>query len=102
MNKQTWESLPKDVRDAIMSVSGLEGSKLFGKNFFDEAESGVMERVKAGKHAMNRYEMPPQELERWRKVAGEPLWQEWVKSMQSKGRADAPQVLETTLQLLKK
>jgi TRAP-type C4-dicarboxylate transport system substrate-binding protein len=101
MNKQKWESLPKDVREAIMSVSGLEGSKFFGKNFFDEAESGVLERVKAGKHTLNRYVPPPQELERWRKVAGEPLWNEWVKTMQSKGRPEAQQVLDTTLQMLK-
>lgn len=101
MNKQKWDSLPKDVQNAMMSVSGLEGSKQFGKGFFDEAEAGVMERIKAGKHTMNRYVVPPAELERFRKVAGEPLWSEWVKTMQAKGRAEAPQVLETTLQLLR-
>ena len=40
-NKQKWQSLPKDVRDQIMTVSGLAGSKFWGKNFFDTAEQGV-------------------------------------------------------------
>jgi len=41
-------------------------------------------------------------VERWRKVAGEPIWREWVKRMESKGYAVAQQVLDTTLELLKK
>ena len=43
-NKAKWESLPKDVRDAIMSVSGLQGSKFWGRNFFDTAEQAVVDQ----------------------------------------------------------
>ena len=57
-NKQKWQSLPKDVRDAIMSVSGLPGAKFWGKNFFDTAEEGVIERAKAGNYELNRYQVP--------------------------------------------
>jgi TRAP-type C4-dicarboxylate transport system substrate-binding protein len=100
-NKQKWDSLPKEVRDQIMSVSGGEGSKFFGKNFFDTAEGAVIDKVKAGKHAMNRYTVPTEEVARWNKTAGEPLWEEWVKKMEGKGHKDAREILNATLQLLK-
>ena len=102
MNKQKWESLPKEVKSQITSVSGLEGSKKFGKRYFDDAEDRVNIRVKAGKHTKIDYTPPPQEVARWRKIAGQPLWTEWVKSMQAKGRPEAQQLLDATLQMLKK
>jgi TRAP-type C4-dicarboxylate transport system substrate-binding protein len=102
MNKQKWESLPKDIQDAIMSVSGLEGSKFWGKNYFDTAEQGVLEKVSAGKYEMVRYNMSPEDVARWTKIAGEPIWNEWVKKMEAKGHTDARAVLDATLDLLKK
>ena len=102
MNKQKWESLPKDVQQAMTSVSGLEAAKFWGHNFFDTAEEGVDEQIKRGGYEMIKYTVPPDELARWTKVAGEPLWKEWVKKMEGKGRPEAQQVLNTTLELLKK
>ena len=101
VNKQKWESLPPDIQQAITSVSGLEAAKFWGRNFFDTARDGVMERVKAGNYQMVEYTPPPQELERWTK-ASEPLWKEWVKKMESKGRPEAQEILNATLDLLKK
>jgi TRAP-type C4-dicarboxylate transport system substrate-binding protein len=101
MNKQKWESLPKDVQQAMTSVSGLEAAKFWGRNFFDTAEQGVLERVKAGNHQMVKYLLSPKEAERWQKAAGEPLWKDWAKRMESKGRPDAQKVLDETLRLLK-
>jgi TRAP-type C4-dicarboxylate transport system substrate-binding protein len=101
MNKQKWESLPKDVQQAITSVSGLEAAKFWGKNWFDTAEEGVMEAAKKGNYQINKYIVPQQEQDRWTKTAGEPLWKEWVKKMEGKGRSDAQQVLNTALELLK-
>jgi TRAP-type C4-dicarboxylate transport system substrate-binding protein len=101
MNKEKWESLPKDVQAAITSVSGLEAAKFWGRNFFDTAEEGVDEQIKKGGYEMVKYTVPPDELARWTKVAGEPLWNEWVKKMEGKGRPEAQQVLNATLELLK-
>jgi TRAP-type C4-dicarboxylate transport system substrate-binding protein len=101
MNKQKWESLPKDVQDAITSVSGLEAAKFWGRNFFDTAEEGVDEQIKKGGYQMIKYTIPPDELARWTNVAGEPLWKEWVKKMEGKGRPEAQQILNATLELLK-
>ena len=102
MNKQKWESLPKDVQAAITSVSGLEAAKFWGRNFFDTAEEGVDEQIKKGGYEMIKYTVPPDELARWTKVAGEPLWNQWVKKMEGKGRPEAQQVLNAALELLKK
>ena len=100
-NKQKWDSLPKDIQQAIMSVNGLEGSKFWGHNYFDTAEQGVMDGAKKGNFEMIRYDLPPQEVARWRKVGGEPLWNDWVKRMEAKGRSETRQILNTTLELLK-
>ena len=100
-NRQKIESLPKDVRDDIMRVSGAAGAKFWGRNFFDTAEQGAIERAKAGNHEINRYEIPPAEIARWSKVAGEPLWSEWVKKQEGKGLRDARAVLDSTREMLK-
>ncbi|MCC6779125.1 MAG: TRAP transporter substrate-binding protein [Hyphomicrobiales bacterium] len=100
-NKQKIDSLPKDVRDQIMSVSGVVGAKFWGKNFFDTAERGALERAKAGNYEINRYEVPPAEVAKWSKLAGEPIREEWLKRMEGKGHRDSKTVLDGTLELLK-
>jgi TRAP-type C4-dicarboxylate transport system substrate-binding protein len=100
-NKQKFASLPKDVRDQIMSVSGLTGAKFWGHNFFDTAEQDALAKIKAGNHQMVRYELPNDEVDKWRKVAGEPLWEEWVKKMEGKGHKEARDILKSTLDMLK-
>jgi TRAP-type transport system periplasmic protein len=100
-NKQKWTSLPQDVRQQIMSVSGLTGAKFWGRNFFDTAEEDALAKIKAGNHQMVRYDLPADEVERWRKAAGEPLWEEWVKKMEGKGHKEARDILKSTLDMLK-
>ena len=100
LNKQKWESLPKDIQQAVMSVSGLVGSKFWGHNFFDTAEEGVLERIKQGNYQMVRYTPPPEELQRWVK-ASQPIWKEWVKRTETKGYPVAQQVLDAALEMCK-
>ena len=100
MNKQKWDSLPKDIQQAIMSVSGLEGSKFWGHNFFDTAEQGLLERIKQGNYQMVRYTPPPEELQRWVEAC-KPIWKEWVKSTEAKGYSSAQQVLDSALEIFK-
>jgi TRAP-type transport system periplasmic protein len=100
INKQKWNSLPKDIQQAIMGISGLEGSKFWGRNFFDTAEQGVFERAKAGNFQLIGYTPPPEEIQRWVK-ASQPIWQEWVKKTEAKGYRSAQQVLDSTLEMFK-
>ncbi|OGP64555.1 MAG: hypothetical protein A2169_14140, partial [Deltaproteobacteria bacterium RBG_13_47_9] len=102
MNKQKWESLPKDIQEAIKSVSGLEAAKFWGRNFFDTVEAAVGENIKKGGTTMIKYSLPPEEAQRWTRVSGEPLWREWVKKMENKGHPEAQQILNTALELFKK
>ena len=102
MNKAKWNSLPKDIQDQIMSVSGLEGSKTFAREAFDPSRKMVTDLVKSGKVEGTMYTLPPEEVARWTKVAGEPIWQDWVKRMEAKGLKDAKEILAATLELLKK
>jgi TRAP-type C4-dicarboxylate transport system substrate-binding protein len=101
VNKEKWESLPPEIQQAMTNGSGLEAAKFWGRNFFDTAEEGVIERVQKGNHQMVKYVPPQQEVERWTKVS-EPLWKEWLKKMEGRGRPEAQQILDATLELLKK
>ncbi|NWG02630.1 MAG: TRAP transporter substrate-binding protein [Syntrophaceae bacterium] len=101
MNKNKWNSLPKDVQDAIMSVSGLEGSKFWGHNFFDTAKNGVYEKAKETGREIVYYELPPEERAKWLEVGGKPIWRDWVKKMEEKGLTSAQKILDATLELAK-
>ena len=46
-------------------------------------------------------QVPPEELARWTKLAGEPIWNEWVKKMEAKGHKEARDILNATIHSLK-
>jgi TRAP-type C4-dicarboxylate transport system substrate-binding protein len=100
MNKNQWNRLPKDVQKAIMSVGGLEGSKFWGRNFFDAMKAQTLEMLKTMGHGDNIYTLSPQERQRWVDVGGKPVWAKWVKSMNAKGHKDAQAILDATLSIL--
>jgi TRAP-type C4-dicarboxylate transport system substrate-binding protein len=99
MNKATWDNLPKDVQDAIMSVSGLAGSKFWGRNFFDNAKSVSLEKIGASDNGDHIYTLNPEERDRWLEIGGKPLWLEWTRRMEAAGFANASQILDTAIQL---
>lgn len=99
MNKSKWNSLPKDIQDAIMSVSGLKGSKFWGRNFFDTARQGVEEKLKADGKNIEVYSFSDDERQRWLEVAGKPIWNQWVNKMEKKGISNAQEILNTAVEL---
>jgi len=101
MNKHKWDSLGKEIQDAIMSVSGLKGSKFWGRNFFDTAKNGVMEELKSAGKNVELYTLPDAERKRWLHKAGKPIWGQWVKKMESKGHTNAQEILNTAVSLSK-
>ena len=84
-----------------MSVSGLEGSKFWGRNHFDTAKDGVMEKVKSAGKSIDMYSLPDEERKRWLEKAGKPIWDQWVKKMEGKGIANAQEILDTAVSLSK-
>lgn len=97
-NKNKWNSLPRDIQDAIMSVSGLKGSKFWGRNFFDTAKDGVFQKTGV---EINFYSLTPEERAKWLKIGGKPIWNQWVKSMKGKGHSEAQEILDAALMMLK-
>jgi TRAP-type C4-dicarboxylate transport system substrate-binding protein len=100
MNKAKWASLPKEVQDAIMKISGLEGSKFWGKNFFDSAKQAAIDKAKENKINIVPTELSPEERKRWVEVGGKPIWEQWVAKMEKDGRPEARKILDSTLELL--
>jgi TRAP-type C4-dicarboxylate transport system substrate-binding protein len=102
MNKRKWDSLGKDIQDAIMSVSGLKGSMFWGRNFFDTAKEGVMEKAKEAGKTIEVYDLPDEERQRWLEVGGKPIWNQWVERMKSQGHPEAQEILDSALEMLEK
>ncbi len=99
INKRKWNKLSEDIQEAIMSVSGLEGSKFWGRNCFDSAKDGVMERVKSAGKSIEVYSLSNEERQRWLNQAGKPLWSKWVKTMEAEGNSNAQEILDSVLEL---
>ncbi len=99
MNKNRWNSLSPDIQKAIMSVSGLKGSKFWGRNFFDKMKETGIQKVKSQGAGDNILELSQKQQEKWLKKGGKPVWKQWVKTMESKGHENAQAILDATLEL---
>ena len=97
MNKAKWNSLPEDVQNAVMSVSGLKGSVFWGHNFFDTAKEVTIKDIHNRGKKFNMYILPDEERAKWLDIAGKPLWKNWVSDMENKGYKDARMILDTVL-----
>lgn len=98
MNKNVWNKLDKETQDAIMSVSGLEGAKFWGKNFFDSAKEAAIESAaKVGKK-IEILSLSEAERQRWVALS-QPIWDNWVKANEKKGNSNAKALLETILNM---
>nr|MBL0713398.1 TRAP transporter substrate-binding protein DctP [Desulfobacterales bacterium] len=101
MNTRKWNKLDKATQDAIMSVSGLKGSKFWGRNFFDTAKDGVMAKAKSAGKTIEVTQLSDSERARWLDIGGKPIWDQWVKKMKAKGYGNAQEILDTAVTLSK-
>ncbi|MBN2034924.1 MAG: TRAP transporter substrate-binding protein [Deltaproteobacteria bacterium] len=81
MNKNKYNSLPKDVQKVIDECSGITGADLLGKAWNEADKAGFELAKKEGMEVIN---LTPEETERWEKQC-EPITQAWIKNMESKG-----------------
>ncbi|MBW1773532.1 MAG: TRAP transporter substrate-binding protein [Deltaproteobacteria bacterium] len=96
MNKNKWNSLPKDVQKVITDVTNeMMPDKL--------CAAVTAEGVKGRKSVLERkqeiYDMPPKERARWVATA-QPAQDKWVKSMEAKGLPGRA-VLDEAIKLMK-
>ena len=100
-----WKRLPKDVQDAIMSVSGEKGTAFFSSGWFDSAkEPGIELYKKMAAEGKTRelLEIPEEEVQRWMEVGGKPVWDKWLKQMDKNGQgAIAKKILDEQLRMIK-
>ena len=96
-NKNKWNSLPKDIQDAITKYGGYEGSKWWGKTWFDDAREPAIKKIKDLGFEMNMYELTDAERARWIEVSGKPVWDEWLKKMKAAGHPEAKEILDALL-----
>ncbi|MFV0439256.1 MAG: TRAP transporter substrate-binding protein [Desulfopila sp.] len=99
MNKRKWESLPKDVQEAIMSVSGEAGSKFWGRHFFDDMKTSAQAKVTEAGNGDNIFSLTAEERQRWIDKGGKPIWDAWVSAMEKNGVSNAQDILDTALEL---
>jgi len=83
----------------MMSVSGLKGSAIWGKAYFDDTAVVGKAKIKKEGFPLIEYTLPQDELARWTELAGKPIWDKWVKDMNAKGYSDAQQILDETVKL---
>ena len=102
MNLNTWNSLPPDIQQEIMSVSGVEGAEWAGDAAFGpQAKDETLAEVKKMGLKFERVPLDAGEIEKWKKIAGEPIWNEWVEQMEKKG-LPGKKVLDEARKLLEK
>jgi len=100
MNKKKWNALPPDIQEAIMSVSGEHAAIRFGGGCFDRAWDNLPELTKKAGYEMITYTPPQEEIDRWVEIAGKPLWEAWIKKMESLGHANARAIQEEMVRLI--
>jgi TRAP-type C4-dicarboxylate transport system substrate-binding protein len=102
MNLDKWKSLPKDIQEQIMSVSGISGAEFAGDQGWGfEIRDEVLARAEKAGHKMEKVALEKGEYEKWVEIAGRPIWNNWVKDMKAKG-LNGQKVLDKTIELLKK
>jgi TRAP-type C4-dicarboxylate transport system substrate-binding protein len=107
MNWDTWNRLPPDVQKAFTDLGGLKGSLFYGTHFFEGYDQRVdmlnkrmVQMIKGKGYEMIEYTIPSGELERWKEVAGKPLWKKWVADRVAEGYPEAQKILDRTLELI--
>lgn len=81
MNKEKYESLPDDLKKVIDDNSGLEFSIFAGGT---QADADLPAREIAMEMGNTIITMTPEQTEEWRKAA-QPVYDQWLADMQSKG-----------------
>jgi TRAP-type transport system periplasmic protein len=98
MNKDTWNSFPPDVQQQVMSVGGEKVAESMGMAW-DGAKDTLAAQLKKENYTWPKetISLPADELDKWLKVGGKPVWDSWVTKWSSKGPTQ--QMLDKALKL---
>ena len=86
MNLNRWNSLAPDIQKGLMSVSGMNGARFWGREAYGPRMKDIADdMIKKSGYKWEKVELDKGEIEKWREIAGKPIWTAWVKEMESKG-----------------
>ena len=101
MNLKVWNSMPADVQEQIMKVSGGVLGARVGHDVFDVATEVFPERITKEGAKFEIINLSPEEVERWKKVAAEPVQRDYVNKLEKQG-LPAREVLDKFKELVGK
>lgn len=81
MNKNKWNKLPADIQEAIMSVSGDAGSRLYAEGDFKTSQMVIDQIRKKGGEILT---LTPEEGTRWEGFA-KPMQDKLIGALEKKG-----------------
>ena len=84
ISEKTWQKLPGDVKEQIMSVCGYEGSKWYAQEFYGYFVDILPDAIKESGYTLEPYTLPPEEYQRWLD-ASLPVFEEYYTWTESKG-----------------
>lgn len=96
MNKDKWNSLPKDIRKTIKEVNDM-GVDITSNIYAKEEQRYVEPLIKAG---CSFYTLPKDEAEKWKSLVVPDIYIEWVE--RNKKYGPAQEFLNRYLELVKK
>jgi len=81
MNQEKWDSLPADIQQAILSVSGDVGARHYGQGGDVSSQEVTDEILEMGREIIT---LSPEEQERWNTLA-KPLQDETLDKLEAEG-----------------
>ena len=98
MNLDSFNSLPQDIQDAIMSVAGAKVSEFLGRESMDNVRGPALEVLKEfegkGYGPYEVYTPPQEEIDLWIATGGKPVWDKWVTDMLANGYPEAQDMID--------
>ena len=88
MNLEKWNKLPKDIQKKIMSVGGVFGAEMFGREAWDKGKPFAFKKMAKEGYKMKEVKFSPKDLALWKQKAGKPTQDKWVAEMKAKGCQD--------------
>jgi TRAP-type transport system periplasmic protein len=85
MNMDKWNSLPKDIQDAIMSVSGVAATEQTSEGSGTrQIEAQTLEAIKKAGYEMKVSELEAGQEAKIKEISGKPVQDKWAADMQAK------------------
>lgn len=101
MNKKKWDSLSPEHQKIIMSESGEKASAQWSKVVCDDLVAAAKKQAETKGPNPEWFTPTPAELAKWEEAVTPTVWGKWVKDNEAKGFANAQQILDDAIKMIK-